>query len=156
MAQGFSLSYIASRFPTEEACLEEIKKLRYPNGIACIICEQVTKHYKLRGRPAYCCEYCRHHTYPLAGTIFDKSSTSLRIWFFCMFLMTCTRGRISIKALQRELGVTYKTAWRMKSMILKLMKQNHGDLLSGPEKVLSVSFFNAFELKVIQKEEDVS
>ena len=156
MVQDFSLSYVTARFPTEEACLEEIKKLRYHNGIPCTECERITKHYKLQGRPAYSCEYCRHHTYPLAGTIFDKSSTPLRVWFFCMFLMTCTRGKIPIKTLQNELGVTYKTAWRMKLKILQLMRQNRGDLLSGPEKVLSVSFFNAFELKVVQKEEEVS
>lgn len=153
MSGGFSTIQFTSLFPTEEACLEEIKILRYPHGIYCYICDAKTKHYKLQGRMAYSCEYCRHQVYPLQGTIFEKSTTPLRTWFFCMLLLTYTRGKISVKALQKELDVTYKTAWRMKQQIYKLMKQNHADLLTEPKKTISVSFFNAFELKVVQKQE---
>lgn len=149
----FSLSHVASLFPTDDDCLEEIKKLRFPQGILCKTCERVTKHYKVTGRTAYACEYCRHHIYPLAHTVFEKSTTPLRTWFFCMFLLTHTRGKVSVKKLQKELGVTYKTAWRMKKSLYTLMKQNHGDLLVEPQKTITVSFFNAFELKVIQKQE---
>jgi transposase-like protein len=51
--------------------------------------------------------------HPTAGTIFHRSSTSLRLWFHAMYLMTSTRCGISAKQLERELGVHYKTAWRM-------------------------------------------
>ena len=54
-----------------------------------------------------------YHLHPTAGTIFHKSSTSLHLWFYAMYLMTSTRCGISAKQLERELGVTYKTAWRM-------------------------------------------
>jgi transposase-like protein len=151
--QQFSITQFTSLFPTENACLDEIKKLRYPHGIYCPYCSQKTKHYKLDGRAAYSCEYCRHQVFPLKGTIFEKSTTPLRIWFFCMLLMTYTRGKISAKNLQKELHVTYKTAWRMRKQIFKLMKQNHADLLAEPEKTISVSFFNAFEFKVVHKQE---
>jgi hypothetical protein len=49
----------------------------------------------------------------MQGTIFEKSSTSLQLWFYAIFLMSESRYRISAKQLERELGVTYKTAWRM-------------------------------------------
>ena len=49
----------------------------------------------------------------MKGTIFEKSTTSLQLWFYAMFLMASTRCGISAKQLERELGVTYKTAWRM-------------------------------------------
>ena len=64
--------------------------------------------------------------------------------------MTHTRANISTKTLQRELGVTYKTAWRIYNNTLKLMKQNDGDLLSNAQ-VRKWTFFNVIELKVVQK-----
>jgi transposase len=111
-------------FPTDDACLENIKEQRYPGGIAdCHKCEKPRKHYRVRGRTAYACETCGNHIYPLAGTIFEKSSTALRIWFHAMYLMGSTRCGISAKQIQRETGVTYKTAWRMFHQIRKLMRE---------------------------------
>ena len=63
--------------------------------------------------PAYSCQYCRHQVYPTKGTIFERSTTSLQLWFWAIYLMSSTRCRIPAKQLQREIGVTYKTAWRM-------------------------------------------
>jgi transposase len=111
-------------FPTDDACLESIKEQRYPGGLAdCHKCEKPRKHYRVKGRTAYACETCGNHIYPLAGTIFEKSSTALRIWFHAMYLMGSTRCGISAKQIQRETGVTYKTAWRMFHQIRKLMRE---------------------------------
>ena len=113
-------------FPTDDACLEQIKEQRFPGGVAdCHKCEKPRKHYRVRGRTAYACESCGNHIYPLAGTIFEKSSTALRIWFHAMYLMGSTRCGISAKQIQRETGVTYKTAWRMFRQIRKLMAEGH-------------------------------
>ena len=145
----FSLAAFRARYPTDEACLEEIKRLRFPKGIYCYHCSDITAHYKLSNRTAYSCSCCRHHVYPLAGTIFEKSTTPLRLWFYAFYLMTQTRGAISVKQLQRELGVTYKTAWRMYQQTYLLMAQNNGDLLKGPTpSVHKWVFFNKIELKV--------
>src|SRR5258706_7778330 len=143
MQKSFTISQLNTYFPTDDACLEEIKKLRFPKGIPCTDCQAITKHYKIIGRMSYSCEFCRNHVYPLKGTIFEKSSTPLRIWFFTMLLLTYTRGKLSARRLQSEIGVTYKTSWRMRQQIMRLMKQNHADLLKEPESVISVSFFNA-------------
>ena len=89
----------------------------------CQKCEKPRKHYRVKGRTAYACETCGNHIYPLAGTIFEKSSTALRIWFHAMYLMGSTRCGISAKQIQRETGVTYKTAWRMFHQIRKLMDE---------------------------------
>ncbi|MGE3511440.1 MAG: IS1595 family transposase, partial [Vicinamibacterales bacterium] len=81
------------------------------------------------------CKACGHHLHPTAGTIFHKSSTSLHLWFYAMYLMTSTRCGISAKQLERELGVTYKTAWRMAYLIrTKLMAQDV-EPFSGGEPV---------------------
>ncbi|MGH9512220.1 MAG: IS1595 family transposase [Terriglobales bacterium] len=119
-------------FPTDDACLEQVKEQRFPGGITvCHKCEKPRKHYRVKGRTAYACETCGNHIYPLAGTIFEKSSTALRIWFHAMYLMGSTRCGISAKQIQRETGVTYKCAWRMFHQIRKLMSE---DLkLGGPD-----------------------
>lgn len=109
-------------FPNDDVCLEHIKESRWPSGtIYCDTCERRRKHYRVKGRTAYACDRCGHHVYPLAGTIFEKSTTPLRIWFQAMYLMGSTRCGISAKQIQRETGVTYKTAWRMFKQIRMLL-----------------------------------
>jgi transposase len=72
-------------------------------------------------RQSWTCTACGHHVHPTAGTIFEKSSTSLHLWFYGIYLMTSTRCGISAKQLERELGVGYKTAWRMFHLIRELL-----------------------------------
>jgi transposase-like protein len=117
----FTLSDFLNRYSSNEACLEEIKKIRFPHGISCKVCKKRTKHYKIKGRMQYACSKCGRHIAPLSGTIFEKTSTPLTSWFYVMFLMINTRAGISAKQIQRELGVTYKTAWRMGKQIRTLM-----------------------------------
>lgn len=148
---SFSISELAQRFPTDDACLEEIKRLRYPQGIKCVKCNRKTKHYKIKDRTAYSCEYCRNQIYPLSGTVFEKSTTPLRSWFYAMYLISYTWGQISVKEMQKELGVTYKTAWRISNDIKLLMAQNNTDLLSESKKIFSWSILNAIEFKVVHK-----
>lgn len=114
-------------FPDDNACLEAIKEQRFPGGVAdCHKCDhRAKKHYRVKGRTAYACETCGNHIYPLAGTIFEKSSTPLRIWFHAMYLIGSTRCGISAKQIQRETGVTYKTAWRIFHQIRKLMAEEN-------------------------------
>lgn len=149
----FNLAYISDRFPTDDECLEEIKRLRFPDGIKCKRCNMNTKHYKIRNRKAYACSYCRNQIYPLKGTIFEKTTTPLRIWFYAMFLMTRTFGNISVKKLQKELGVTYKTSWRISRDLKILMSQNNADLLKEKKDVFTLSIFNTIEFDVVQKKE---
>jgi transposase len=111
-------------FPDDDACLEQVKEQRFPGGVTvCQKCEGPRKHYRVAGRTAYACATCGNHIYPLAGTIFEKSTTPLRIWFQAMYLMGSTRCGISAKQIQRETGVTYKTAWRMFRQIRSLLSE---------------------------------
>jgi hypothetical protein len=83
-------------------------------------CGVPRKHYRVSGRKANACNHCGRHIYPLAGTIFSKSTTPLRTWFYILYLLLSTRGLISARQIQRETGVTYKTAWRSRGQILAL------------------------------------
>ena len=78
----------------------------------------------MTGRTAYACDYCGKHIYPLAGTIFEKTTTPLHKWFEAMFLMGATRCGISAKQIQREIVVTYKTAWRIAHQLRKLLSED--------------------------------
>ena len=108
------------QFPDDVTCLGYLVKTLYPNGIFCPKCQRVTKHHRNSGRPAYSCQFCGRHEHPMVGTIFENSATSLKLWFYAMYLMASTRCGISAKQLERELGVTYKTAWRMFNKIRSL------------------------------------
>jgi transposase len=90
----------------------------------CDKCHAERKHYRVTGRTAFACDHCGNHIYPLAGTIFEKSTTSLKLWFYAMYLMGSTRCGVSAKQIQRETGVTYKTAWRMFKQIRTLMSED--------------------------------
>ena len=122
--QRFTKAMFESKFPTDAACLDFLLKARWPNGIECVKCQKVTKHYRIRAKKAYGCEFCGTLVSPTADTIFHKSATPLRDWFYAMFLMASTRTGVSAKHLERELGVTYKTAWRMFTQIRKLMAED--------------------------------
>ncbi len=92
-------------FPDDASCLEYLKGKLYPDGISCPRCDRVTKHHRVKDRPAYSCQFCGHYEYPMAGTIFENSATSLRLWFYAIHLMASTRGGISAKQLER-VGLT--------------------------------------------------
>jgi transposase-like protein len=119
----YSIDQFRAAFPNDDACLEAIKEQRHPGGVTyCSDCGQERKLYRIKGRPAYTCKV-GHHFYPLAGTIFEKSTTPLHIWFYAMYQMGSTRCGISAKQIQRETGVTYKTAWRIFRQIRSLLSE---------------------------------
>lgn len=120
----FTVAQFNEIFPDEGACLETVLNMVYPDGITCRKCQEVTKHHRLSDRKAYSCQFCGTQVYPLAGTIFEKSSTPLKSWFYAMYLMASTRTGISAKQLERELGVTYKTAWRMFKQIRSILNED--------------------------------
>ena len=109
-------------FPDDEACLEYIKEQLWPGGVAfCIRCGAKRKHHRVSGRKAFACTQCGRHIYPLAGTIFSKTKTPLKTWFYMLYLLLATEGELSAKQIQRETGITYKTAWRSRGQLLRLL-----------------------------------
>ena len=122
------------QFSNDAACLEWLKDYRYPSGITCKNCGEVTKHHLMTTRRSFSCQVCGNHVHPTAGTIFHKSDTPLTIWFYTAYLMAQTRGGVSAKQIQRETGVTYKTAWRMCNLIRRMLNEGNNPL-SGQVEV---------------------
>jgi transposase-like protein len=131
--ERFTFKHFESMFPDDAACLEWLRGYLYPDGIYCKLCKRVTLHHRDAKRPSYSCDYCGHHVHPTAGTIFHKSPTSLKTWFHAIYLMASTRCGISAKQIERETGVTYKTAWRMFNRIRTLLQDKSGPVSGAVE-----------------------
>ncbi|MFA5300861.1 MAG: IS1595 family transposase [Lutibacter sp.] len=132
--EKYTLKQFMQDFPDDNACLEWLKNYRYPNGIYCKNCGKITKHHLMQSRRSFSCQECGHHVHPTAGTVFHKSTTPLVTWFYTIYLMAQTRGGISSKQIQRETGVTYKTAWRMCKLIREKLDEDN-DLFSGDVEI---------------------
>ena len=120
----YTIKDFNQQFPTDDSCLEWLVQNRWPEGNTCPKCDRITKHHKATGRQLYACDNCGHHVSPMAGTIMEHSSTPMRLWFYAMFMMASTRCGISAKQMERELGVTYKTAWRMFKQIRSMLAED--------------------------------
>src|SRR6266446_7267864 len=131
----YSLMEFEREYPSDAACLEALVKRLYPDGIHCPTCKKITKHHRDKNRPSYACQNCGHHEHPMRGTNFQDSATSLKLWFYAIYLMSSTRCGISAKQLERELGVTYKTAWRMFKQIRSMLEDDDGGQLSGKVEI---------------------
>jgi transposase len=134
-----TLRQFQDRFPTEESCLSHLMAIRFGERHACEKCGKDAKFYRVKARRSYACEWCGYQVYPTAGTPFARTRTSLRDWFFVMFLFTSTRNGVAAKEVERQIGVTYKTAWRMCHEIRKYMAIIDGDdFIGGAGKVVEV------------------
>lgn len=115
-----------ARFPDEDACLNHIMEVRFGVRHVCAACGVEGTFHKLANRRAFSCAHCGDHLYPTAGTVFQDTRTPLQVWFYAIYLFVTTRHGVSGKELQRALGVTYKTAWRMGQQIRVLMAKADG------------------------------
>jgi transposase len=135
----YSLMEFMHDFPDDAACLDRLWRERFApdsHTADCPRCERPRRFHRTKTRASYTCDSCGLHVHPMKGTIFEKSTTSLHLWFYAMYLMTSTRCGISAKQLERELGVTYKTAHRMmKKIRTELMDDFDDEPLSGDVEI---------------------
>lgn len=112
------------QFPDEDACLDKLFQDRYGNLEACPKCGVTpAKFYRIKKRTAYACKDCRHQLYPLVGTIFEKTTTPLSLWFHAMYIFGVSKNGVSAKELQRQVRVSYPTAHRMYKKIRLVMHE---------------------------------
>lgn len=125
--EKFTIKQFNDKYPDDDACLNEIFQQRYGSLTTCPKCQKETKFHRVKGRKCFKCQYCAFELHPLADTIFHKSSTSLKNWFMAIYLFANSKNGVSGKELERHLGVTYKTAWRMAKQIRQLMQNQDQD-----------------------------
>ncbi|MBT3305558.1 MAG: IS1595 family transposase [Alphaproteobacteria bacterium] len=138
MAKTFTIQDFFKRFPDDTACLNHLMATRYGDKITCPKCDKESRFARIKKLPAFSCPTCGHHIHPMAGTPFARSRTPLQKWFYAMYMFTTTRNGVSAKELQRQLGVTYKCAWRMGHEIRKYMTFVDGDSPLGGDKIVEI------------------
>jgi len=113
----YTIKQFHEQFPDDDACLDFIFKSRFQD----FVCPKCGKNdfYRVKNRKCYACT-CGYQIHPLVGTVFQKSATPLTDWFFAIYLMSNSKNGLSVKELERYLGTTYKTAWRIMQKIKKL------------------------------------
>jgi len=125
---------LTRRFPSDDACLDFLKERSFPAGTHCPSCAKRSRFHRITGRSAFSCQYCGHHVYPTAGTVFHKSRTSLQLWFYAIELVRSEGRAMSARRLEREIGVSTKTAQRMLRQIGLLLEHDPNPLESGHQE----------------------
>jgi len=92
-------------FPTDQACLDYLLRLRFGTQIKCSKCGGTAKFHKIRRITAYSCQWCGYHLYPMAQTRFARSRIGLRVWFHAILLFSNITTSMSARELQRSLGL---------------------------------------------------
>lgn len=124
--QNYTITDLQRDYGTQDQCLDRL----FNNQERICSCGSTSFH-RIKKRKVYACNQCRKQICPLAGTIFEKSSTPLPLWFYAIYLMGSSKQGVSAKNLQRQLGVTYKCAWRMGHLIRSLMTHTNAGKMTG-------------------------
>jgi transposase len=130
----FTITQFRAAYPNDDACLDKIFQLRY-NNLVCPICESDKPFTRVKNRRSYQCSTCGHQIYPTQGTIFEKTTTPLNLWFSAIYLQTTTRNGVAAKELERQFDICYKTALRMAHQIKILMANKNSNPLAGVVQV---------------------
>lgn len=106
------------KFPDEKAAIDYFLDLRYHGNLTCPHCGKTISIYRYRDRPKFFqCYHCNNTFSPFKDTIFAKTHIDMRRWFYAIKMFLNSRKGISGCQLERELGVSYTTAWRMLQQI---------------------------------------
>jgi len=116
----YVLKHLKKILPTEDACLDFIFA-----GTHSWECSCGGTFTRLPGRKQYQCSHCRFQIAPTAHTIFHKSATPLTLWFQAIFVYSNAKRGLSAKDIERLLGVTYKTAWRILFLIQQALRHTN-------------------------------
>lgn len=121
-------------FATEQACLDYLQKLRWPDGFICPVCNGCKAWQMKTG--LFRCTTCKHKASVLAGTIFQGTRKPLRLWFQAIWYITSQKFGGSALGLKRVLGLkSYQTAWSWLHKMRRAMIRPGRNPLSGNVEV---------------------
>jgi len=126
----YTITQFRNDYPDNDACLDKLFKLRFTN-LVCPKCDSDKPFVRVKSKKSYQCPCCAFQVFPMAGTIFEKTTTPLTHWFYAIYLQTTTRNGVAAKELERQLSICYKTALRMAHQIKRLMAGKGIDKLTG-------------------------
>ena len=111
----------------EEECVQLLRVIRWPGGVACPHCLSTTVIRTGRHQGScqrYRCKNCMRIFNDKTGTIFQDSRLPLKVWFLAALLQ---RGR-TIRAVSNSLGTNYDTTQRM---VAKLRQSEYPDRIAN-------------------------
>ena len=119
---GLSLPAFFRRYGTEEQCLQAWIRMRWPHGFVCPRCGHTVASSFTRGtQPLWQCKGCQAQTSVTAGTPLAHTKLPLRVWWLAIYLVTQAKNGIAALEMARQLGVCYRTAWRLKHHLMRAM-----------------------------------
>lgn len=124
----YGLAQLRKDFPNNQKCLQFAFDALHSRECSC-----GGVYAPVKGRKQFYCSKCRFQIAPLAGTIFHKSDTPLTLWWHALWVFSNAKSGVSAKEMERQLAVTYKTAWRMLHLIRKALQQD-GKLSGDKER----------------------
>jgi len=117
-------------FPTEDACLEYLTLMRWPEGYVCLRCGSKSVS-KIRSG-YWRCRECRYRGSVIFNTLFQDTHKPLRLWFEAMWYVVNQKNGVSALGLQKALGLgSYQTAWEWLHKLRRAMVRQGRDRLSG-------------------------
>jgi transposase-like protein len=143
------------RFPTEKAIIDYFIKIRYPEGIKCNHCGSDKVYHRSKEYKMFDCNGCGRGFSVFTDTIFQHTSTNLQAWFYAIHLFLNAKKGISAKQLQREIGVTYKTAWRILKQIRQAMEDKNHDNLYETIVEIDETYIGGKPRKTNKKDNDL-
>jgi len=76
-----------NRFPDNRDCYEYLKMIRFPTQFTCSRCG-ATDSCWVATRGLWQCNQCRKQVSLTSGTMFHRTRTPLRYWFWAIFLVS--------------------------------------------------------------------
>ncbi len=129
---------VNKEFATNEQCLAYLEALRWPDGVCCTECgagriSRITRHSETKNKRTklYQCLACKAQFSGTSGTLFNDSHLPLNKWFLAIALICNAKKGLSAKQMQRDLGVTYRTAWYLCHRIRKAMEEGELPKMTG-------------------------
>lgn len=139
--EQMNLLRFQDNFSDEPRCLDWLFATRWPKGFECPRCS-CREYTLMESRVLYLCSACRYQASVTSGTIFHKSKTPLRKWFWLIYRMATSRTGVSIAEMQRELEIKdYKTIWVMAHKVRKAMADRDGQYRLAGLVEIDESFF---------------
>ena len=128
-----NLISIFNKFPNQQACIDHLEAIRWPEVAYCPLCASDRVARKVEGQKVgrWNCHNCTSSFNVLSGTIFQGTSIPLQKWFLAISLMANAKKSLSSYQLARDLELNQKTAYNMQQRIRAAMAADEGGLLQG-------------------------
>ncbi len=134
------LDQFATRFPTEDACIDYFRSVRECVGVTCAHCRS-KRHKWVSYRKCFQCLDCGHWTPLTVGTVMEHSKIPLRSWFYTAHLITSIKQVLSAKEVQHQLRLTYPPTWLMMMKLRDVMGKRDAEYMLSDEVELDEAFF---------------